>query len=58
MALANEDNEQIGLQGENYVQAMIAKSRAVAAFLPTVSFQPDFTIEQARETALRPPART
>ena len=47
MALANEDNEEIGLQGENYVQAMIAKSRAVAAFLPTVSFQPDFTIEQA-----------
>ena len=47
MALANEDNEQIGLQGENYVQALIAKSRAVAAFLPTVSFQPDFTIEQA-----------
>ncbi len=47
MALANQDNEQIGLQGENYVQAMIAKSRAVAAFLPTVSFQPNFTIEQA-----------
>jgi outer membrane protein TolC len=47
MALANEDNEQIGLQGENYVQAMIAKSRAIAAFLPTVSFSPDYTIEQA-----------
>lgn len=47
MALANESNEQIGLQGENYVQALIAKSRAVSAFLPTVSFQPDFTIEQA-----------
>jgi hypothetical protein len=47
MALANQDNEQIGLQGENYVQAMIAKSRAVAAFLPTVALQPDFTIEQA-----------
>ena len=47
MALANEDNEQIGLQGENYVQALIAKSRAVSAFLPTVAFQPDFTIEQA-----------
>jgi outer membrane protein len=46
MALANEENEQIGLQGENYLQALIAKNRAVAAFLPTVSFQPDFTIEQ------------
>jgi outer membrane protein len=47
MALANEANEQIGLQGENYIQALIAKSRAVAAFLPTVSLQPDFTIQQA-----------
>jgi outer membrane protein len=46
MALANQDNEQIALQGENYLQALIAKSRAVAAFLPTVSFQPSFTIEQ------------
>jgi len=46
MALANQDNEQIALQGENYLQAIIAKSRAVAAFLPTVSFQPSFTIEQ------------
>lgn len=46
LALANQDNEQIGLQGENYLQALIAKSRAFAAFLPTVSFQPSFTIEQ------------
>jgi outer membrane protein TolC len=46
LALANEDNEQIALQGENYLQALIAKNRAVAAFLPTVSFQPDFTLEQ------------
>jgi len=46
MALANEDYEQIGLQGENYLQALIAKNRAVAAFLPTVSLQPEFTIEQ------------
>jgi outer membrane protein TolC len=46
MALANQDNEQIALQGENYLQALIAKNRAFAAFLPTVSFQPSFTIEQ------------
>jgi len=46
MALANEDNEQIGLQGENYVQALIAKSRAISQFLPTIAFQPDFTIEE------------
>jgi outer membrane protein TolC len=47
MALANEDNEEIALQGENYLQALIAKDRAVSYFLPTISFQPDFTVEQA-----------
>ena len=52
MALANQDNEQIGLQGENYIQALVAKSRAVAAFLPTVALQPDFTIEQAQGSGL------
>jgi outer membrane protein TolC len=50
MALANEDNEQIALQGENYLQALIAKDRAVSYFLPTIAFQPDFTIEQAGAT--------
>jgi outer membrane protein TolC len=47
MELANVNNEQVGLQGENYVQAMIAKSRAVSEFLPTVSLTPSFTIQQA-----------
>jgi len=47
MALANEDNAEIALQGENYLQALIAKNRAVSNFLPTVSFQPTYTIEQA-----------
>jgi outer membrane protein len=47
MALANEDNEEIALQGENYLQALIAKNRAVSNFLPTVSLQPGYTIEQA-----------
>jgi outer membrane protein TolC len=47
MLLANEDNEQIGLQGENYIQALQAKNRAVGQFLPTVTFAPDFTAEQA-----------
>lgn len=46
IALANEDNEEIARQGENYVQAVIAKNRALAAFLPTVSFQPSFQVEQ------------
>src|ERR1035437_1826723 len=47
LALANADNEQLASQGETYLQSLIAKNRAVAAFLPTVSFQPNFTIEQA-----------
>ncbi len=46
MALANQNNEQLGLRGEEYVQALIQKNRIVANFLPTVSFQPNFTIEQ------------
>jgi outer membrane protein TolC len=47
LALANADNEQIASQGETYLQSLIAKNRAFAAFLPTVSFQPNFTVEQA-----------
>lgn len=44
MALANQNNEQLGLRGEEYVQSLIAKNRATAAFLPTVSFQPSYTV--------------
>ncbi|MGC4033142.1 MAG: TolC family protein [Tepidisphaeraceae bacterium] len=46
LALANRGNEQLGLSGEDYVQAIIAKHRAVAAFLPTLSFRPSFTLQQ------------
>jgi outer membrane protein len=46
MAMANQNNEQLGLRGEDYVQGLIEKNRAVAAFLPTVSLQPSFTIGQ------------
>jgi outer membrane protein TolC len=47
LALANADNEQIASQGETYLQALIEKHRAFASFLPTVSFQPNFTVEEA-----------
>jgi outer membrane protein len=47
LALANADNEQLASQGETYLQALIAKGRAFSAFMPTVSFQPNFTVEQA-----------
>jgi outer membrane protein TolC len=46
LALANQDNEQIALSGENYLQALIAKNLALAAFIPTVSMEPNYTIEQ------------
>lgn len=46
LALANQNNEQLALSGEDYLQALIDKNRAVAGFLPTISFQPTFAIEQ------------
>ncbi|MGN6507057.1 MAG: TolC family protein [Tepidisphaeraceae bacterium] len=50
LSLANANNEQIASSGEDYVQALIAKQRAVAGFLPTVSFQPAYTVEQRPRT--------
>jgi outer membrane protein len=51
MALANENNEQLLRSGEDYVQALINKNRAVANFLPTVSFQPSYSIVDASNSA-------
>lgn len=42
--LANQNNEQLGLKGEEYVQALIAKNRAVSNFLPTVALQPSYAL--------------
>jgi outer membrane protein TolC len=56
LALANADNEQLASQGETYLQALIAKNRAFAAFLPTVNFQPNFTVEQAPRGTAGPAA--
>lgn len=44
MRLANQDNERIALAGEDYLQALINKSRAAAAFLPTVGLEPAYTV--------------
>src|SRR4051795_8290501 len=46
LSLANQNNENLGLRGEDYVQALIDKNRAVSNFLPTVSLQPGYTIAQ------------
>lgn len=42
LALANMHNEQLAMAGENYLQALINKNRAFAAFLPRISFAPVF----------------
>ncbi len=40
MLLANQDNERLNIEGENFLQAIIAKKRLLADFMPTVSFGP------------------
>lgn len=52
MSLANANNEQLARSGEDYLQAIIDKNRAVAAFLPTLSFQPSYAVEETPRTAV------
>jgi outer membrane protein TolC len=42
LALANQHNERLGLRGEDYLQALIAKDRAASNFLPTISLAPTY----------------
>jgi outer membrane protein TolC len=42
MKMANDRNEQLAISGENYLQALIDRDRAVTAFLPTVSLAPSY----------------
>jgi outer membrane protein len=42
--LANQDNENLMIRGEDFVQAMNDKDRAFAQFLPTISLSPSYTI--------------
>jgi outer membrane protein TolC len=42
MRLANKDSEQLAIRGEDYLQALIDKDRATAAFLPTISLAPTY----------------
>jgi outer membrane protein len=44
LKLANQNEEKLSLQGEIYLQALIAKDTAFAAFLPTVSLGPSYTL--------------
>lgn len=43
MLLANFLNESLEIEGENYLQAMIDRRRALAAFLPTLTLSPSYT---------------
>jgi outer membrane protein TolC len=42
--LANHRNEQLAIEGENYLQAMIDRHRAVANFLPTLNLAPSWSL--------------
>ena len=47
LALANQHNERLGLRGEDYLQALIAKDRAASNFLPTISLAPTYFQQDA-----------
>ncbi len=40
MLLANQNNEQLAISGETYIQALVEKDRATANFLPTITLAP------------------
>lgn len=42
LLLANQQNERLSIEGENYLQALINRQRAVAGFLPTVNLSPSY----------------
>jgi outer membrane protein/adhesin transport system outer membrane protein len=42
MTLANARNESLAVEGESYVQSLIDKRRAAAAFLPTLTLAPSY----------------
>jgi outer membrane protein len=42
LQLANANNEQLAIGGEDYLQALIDKDRAAAAFFPTISLSPTY----------------
>lgn len=46
LELANHNNESLRLQGEAYVQSLIAKDRAIGNFLPTISMGPAYSFRQ------------
>ncbi len=46
LRIANADNAQLQIAGEDYVQALIEKARAAETFLPSISFAPTMTRQE------------
>lgn len=44
--LSNRQNERLAVEGENYVQALVERKRAAAAFQPTVNLAPIYSVQQ------------
>jgi len=47
LRLANQNSENLSAQGETYLQALIDKDKAFAAFLPTLNLAPSYTFASA-----------
>ena len=45
MRIANTNDERLDLSGEDYLQALIARKRAAAGFLPTVNLVPSYFVQ-------------
>jgi len=50
LRLANQNYEGLSIQGETYLQALIAKDRQFSAFFPTVAFSPSFSFSDPKAT--------
>ena len=48
--LANRQNERLAIEGENYLQALIDRKRAAAAFLPTITLIPSYAFREHVDT--------
>ena len=55
LKLANDNNEQLAIAGENYLQAMIAKDKAFSTFMPTVGVSAqDFQMHEFNTSGMPP----
>lgn len=48
LLLANNGSEQLSVQGETYLQSLIARDRAYSAFMPTVTLAPTYNWSNKR----------